>query len=65
MAPKWDESQPCKLAEYFMELEYLFNNCSITDDTQWKEYVGCYILYNTAETWLRLLEFTGHTYQLS
>ena len=62
-APKWDESRPRELAEYFRELEYLFNNCGITDNTQRKEYAGRYVSYDTAETWLRLPEFTGHTYQ--
>ena len=33
------------------------------DNIQQKEYTGHYILYNMAETWLGLLEFTGHTYQ--
>ena len=62
MAPKWDESQPHKQAEYFWELEYLFNNGGMVN-TQWKEYAGHYVSYDMVETWLRLLEFTGHTYQ--
>ncbi|KAG5724825.1 hypothetical protein E4T56_gene12636 [Termitomyces sp. T112] len=55
--PKWDESRPRELPQYFKELKYLFTNCSITDDTQKKEYALQYISYNTAETWLGLPEF--------
>ncbi|KAG5735649.1 hypothetical protein E4T56_gene6950 [Termitomyces sp. T112] len=36
--PKWDESHPRELPQYFKELEYLFADCSIADDTQKKEY---------------------------
>ncbi|KAG5350042.1 hypothetical protein C0989_000513 [Termitomyces sp. Mn162] len=56
-APKWDESHPRKLPQYFKELEYLFADCSITDDTQKKEYASQYISYDMAETWLGLPEF--------
>ncbi|KAG5330762.1 hypothetical protein C0989_006722, partial [Termitomyces sp. Mn162] len=56
-APKWDESRPRELPQYFKELEYLFADCGITDDTQKKEYVLQYVSYNTAETWLGLPEF--------
>ncbi|KNZ71645.1 hypothetical protein J132_07876 [Termitomyces sp. J132] len=56
-APKWDESRPRELPQYFKELEYLFTDCSITDDTQKKEYASQYISYDTAETWLGLPEF--------
>ncbi|KAG5330327.1 hypothetical protein C0989_008948, partial [Termitomyces sp. Mn162] len=37
-APKWDESRPRELPQYFKELEYLFTDCGIADDTQKKEY---------------------------
>ena len=63
IAPKWDESWPHKLAEYFRELEYLFNDYGIIDNTQQKEYSGPNISYNTVETWLGLPEFAGHSYQ--
>ncbi|KNZ78769.1 hypothetical protein J132_09907 [Termitomyces sp. J132] len=56
-APKWDESRPRELPQYFKELEYLFADCGITDDTQKKQYASQYISYNTAETWLGLPEF--------
>ncbi|KAG5331198.1 hypothetical protein C0989_008323 [Termitomyces sp. Mn162] len=56
-APKWDESCPRELPQYFKELEYLFADCGITDNTQKKEYALQYISYNTAETWLGLPEF--------
>ncbi|KAG5331647.1 hypothetical protein C0989_007740, partial [Termitomyces sp. Mn162] len=56
-APKWDESRPRELPQYFKELEYLFADCGIADDTQKKEYALQYISYNTAETWLGLPEF--------
>ncbi|KAG5334995.1 hypothetical protein C0989_002622 [Termitomyces sp. Mn162] len=56
-APKWDESCPRELPQYFKELEYLFADCGITDDTQKKEYASQYVSYNTAETWLGLPEF--------
>ncbi|KAG5349660.1 hypothetical protein C0989_002492 [Termitomyces sp. Mn162] len=55
--PKWDESHPRELPQYFKELEYLFADCSITDDTQKKEYALQYVSYDTAETWLGLPEF--------
>ncbi|KNZ80378.1 hypothetical protein J132_06115 [Termitomyces sp. J132] len=56
-APKWDESCPRELPQYFKELEYLFADCGITDNTQKKEYALQYISYDTAETWLGLPEF--------
>ncbi|KAG5332935.1 hypothetical protein C0989_006392 [Termitomyces sp. Mn162] len=37
--PKWDESHPRELPQYFKKLEYLFADCGITDDSQKKEYV--------------------------
>ncbi|KAG5348671.1 hypothetical protein C0989_009043, partial [Termitomyces sp. Mn162] len=55
--PKWDESHPRELPQYFKELEYLFADCGITDNTQKKEYASQYISYDTAETWLGLPEF--------
>ncbi|KNZ72417.1 hypothetical protein J132_03383 [Termitomyces sp. J132] len=55
--PKWDESRPRELPQYFKELEYLFADCSITDDTQKKEYALQYVSYDTEETWLGLPEF--------
>ncbi|KAG5350737.1 hypothetical protein C0989_009456 [Termitomyces sp. Mn162] len=55
--PKWDESCPRKLPQYFKELEYLFVDCSIADNTQKKEYAAQYVSYNMVETWLGLLEF--------
>ncbi|KNZ78777.1 hypothetical protein J132_09915 [Termitomyces sp. J132] len=60
--PKWDESRPRELPQYFKELEYLFADCSITDDTQKKEYALQYVSYNTAETWLGLPEFVLRLY---
>ncbi|KAG5350561.1 hypothetical protein C0989_010424, partial [Termitomyces sp. Mn162] len=39
------------------ELEYLFTDCGIADNTQKKEYALQYISYDTAETWLGLPEF--------
>ncbi|KAG5348205.1 hypothetical protein C0989_010826, partial [Termitomyces sp. Mn162] len=56
-APKWDESRPRELPQYFKELEYLFADCGIADDTQKKEYASRYVSYDTAETWLGLPEF--------
>ncbi|KAG5732288.1 hypothetical protein E4T56_gene11369 [Termitomyces sp. T112] len=56
-APKWDESRPRELPQYFKELEYLFADCGIADDTQKKEYASQYVSYDTAETWLGLPEF--------
>ncbi|KAG5728601.1 hypothetical protein E4T56_gene1987 [Termitomyces sp. T112] len=56
-APKWDESHPRELPQYFKELEYLFADCSIADDNQKKEYALQYVSYNTVETWLGLPEF--------
>ncbi|KAG5719790.1 hypothetical protein E4T56_gene7271 [Termitomyces sp. T112] len=55
--PKWDESHPRELLQYFKELEYLFADCGITDDMQKKEYAAQYVSYDTAETWLGLPEF--------
>ncbi|KAG6896549.1 hypothetical protein C0993_008273, partial [Termitomyces sp. T159_Od127] len=60
-APKWDESKPRELTQYFKELEYLFRDCGITDHTQMKEYAARYIMYNTAETWTGLSEFAATT----
>ncbi|KNZ81434.1 hypothetical protein J132_00541 [Termitomyces sp. J132] len=56
-APKWDESRPRELPQHFKELEYLFADCGITDNTQKKEYASQYVSYDTAETWLGLPEF--------
>ncbi|KNZ81103.1 hypothetical protein J132_03095 [Termitomyces sp. J132] len=56
-APKWDESCPRELPQYFKELEDLFADCGIADDTQKKEYAARYISYDMAETWLGLPEF--------
>ncbi|KAG5348842.1 hypothetical protein C0989_007828 [Termitomyces sp. Mn162] len=56
-APKWDESRPRELLQYFKELEYLFADCGIADNTQKKEYALQYVSYDTAETWLGLPEF--------
>ncbi|KAG5716072.1 hypothetical protein E4T56_gene10785 [Termitomyces sp. T112] len=56
-APKWDESRPKELPQYFKELEYLFADCGTADNTQKKEYVARYISYDMAETWLGLPEF--------
>ncbi|KAG5332030.1 hypothetical protein C0989_007409 [Termitomyces sp. Mn162] len=47
--PKWNESRLRELPQYFKELEYLFADCGITDDTQKKEYALQYVSYNTAE----------------
>ncbi|KAG5349797.1 hypothetical protein C0989_001830 [Termitomyces sp. Mn162] len=35
--PKWDESYLRELPQYFKELEYLFADCGITDNTQKKD----------------------------
>ncbi|KAG5350262.1 hypothetical protein C0989_011871, partial [Termitomyces sp. Mn162] len=56
-APKWDESHPRELPQYFKELEYLFVDCDIAEDTQKKQYMAQYISYDMAETWLGLPEF--------
>ncbi|KAG5725015.1 hypothetical protein E4T56_gene12516 [Termitomyces sp. T112] len=56
-APKWDESCPRELPQYFKELEYLFADCGITDNTQKKKYAARYVSYDIAETWLGLPEF--------
>ena len=61
-APKWDESCPHELNQYFRELEYLLADCSINNKTQKKEYAAQYLSYNTAETWLGLPKFNDHTY---
>ncbi|KAH0588331.1 hypothetical protein H2248_004191 [Termitomyces sp. 'cryptogamus'] len=55
--PKWDESRPRELPQYFKELEYLFTDCGIADNMQKKEYAAQYISYDMAETWLGLPEF--------
>ncbi|KAG5334853.1 hypothetical protein C0989_002767 [Termitomyces sp. Mn162] len=55
--PKWDENCPWELPQYFKELEYLFADYDIANDTQKKEYTAQYVSYDTAETWLGLLEF--------
>ena len=60
-APKWDESCPHKLNQYFRELEYLLADCSVNDKTQKKEYAAWYLLYDMAETWLGLPKFNNHT----
>ncbi|KAG6867130.1 hypothetical protein C0993_006475 [Termitomyces sp. T159_Od127] len=59
--PKWDKSKPRELTQYFKELEYLFRDCGVTDHTQMKEYAGRYVMYNTAETWTGLPEFSATT----
>ncbi|KAG5329659.1 hypothetical protein C0989_009440, partial [Termitomyces sp. Mn162] len=56
-APKWDESRPRELPQYFKELEYLFADCGIADNMEKKEYAAQYVSYDTAETWLGLPEF--------
>ena len=61
-APKFDESCPCELNQYFRELEYLLADCSVNDETQKKEYAARYLSDDMAETWLGLPEFTDHTY---
>ncbi|KAG5335222.1 hypothetical protein C0989_001804, partial [Termitomyces sp. Mn162] len=38
--PKWDESCPRELPQYFKELKYLFADCGIADDSQKKEYMA-------------------------
>ncbi|KAG5348924.1 hypothetical protein C0989_007128, partial [Termitomyces sp. Mn162] len=55
--PKWDESCPQGLPQYFKELGYLFADCSITDNTQKKEHAAQYVSDDTAETWLGLPKF--------
>ncbi|KNZ75945.1 hypothetical protein J132_00693 [Termitomyces sp. J132] len=55
--PKWDESCPRELPQYFKELEYLFADCGIADNMQKKEYAAQYVSYDMAETWLGLPEF--------
>ncbi|KAG6858237.1 hypothetical protein C0995_001490, partial [Termitomyces sp. Mi166 len=37
-APKWDEEKVRELAQYFRELEYLFQDCRVNDDRQKKDY---------------------------
>ena len=61
-APKWDESRPRELNQYFRELEYLLVDCSVNDNNQKKEYATRYLSYDTAETWLGLPKFNNHTY---
>ncbi|KAG6882015.1 hypothetical protein C0992_012949, partial [Termitomyces sp. T32_za158] len=56
-APKWDETKPRELTQYFRELEYLLRDCNITDPTQMKEYASRYVSYDTAETWTGITEF--------
>ncbi|KAG6875508.1 hypothetical protein C0992_003552 [Termitomyces sp. T32_za158] len=56
-APKWDETKPRELTQYFRELEYLLRDCNITDPMQMKEYTSRYVLYDTAETWTGITEF--------
>ncbi|KAG5340383.1 hypothetical protein C0989_001877 [Termitomyces sp. Mn162] len=58
--PKWDESCPMELPQYFKELDYLFADCGIADDTQKKEYASQYVSYGMAETWLGLPEFSNN-----
>ncbi|KAG5349391.1 hypothetical protein C0989_004219 [Termitomyces sp. Mn162] len=58
--PKWDESRPRELPQYFKELEYLFADCGIADNMQKKEYAARYVSYDTAETWLGLPEFSNN-----
>ncbi|KAG6874954.1 hypothetical protein C0993_011408 [Termitomyces sp. T159_Od127] len=60
-APKWDESKPRELTQYFKELEYLFRDWGITSHTQMKEYVARYVMYDTAGTWAGLSEFAATT----
>ncbi|KAG6871565.1 hypothetical protein C0992_010726 [Termitomyces sp. T32_za158] len=56
-APKWDETKPRELTQYFRELEYLLRDCNITNPTQMKEYASRYVSYDTAETWTGITEF--------
>ncbi|KAG6894354.1 hypothetical protein C0992_006465 [Termitomyces sp. T32_za158] len=58
-APKWDETKPRELGQYFKELEYLLRNCGVTDHTQMKEYAARYVSYNTANIWTGLAEFSA------
>ncbi|KAG6882291.1 hypothetical protein C0993_011215 [Termitomyces sp. T159_Od127] len=57
--PKWDESKPREPIQYFKELEYLFKDCGINNHTQKNEYAARNIMYNTAETWTGLPEFSA------
>ncbi|KAG6886614.1 hypothetical protein C0992_003177 [Termitomyces sp. T32_za158] len=56
-APKWDETKPRELGQYFKELEYLLCDCGVTEHIQMKEYAACYVSYDTADIWTGLAEF--------
>ncbi|KAG6869357.1 hypothetical protein C0995_003876, partial [Termitomyces sp. Mi166 len=58
-APKWDEEKVRELAQYFQELEYLFQDCRVNNDHQKKDYAVCYLTYNTGETWMSVKEYKG------
>ncbi|KAG6869882.1 hypothetical protein C0995_016517 [Termitomyces sp. Mi166 len=57
--PKWDEEKVCELAQYFRELEYLFQDCQVNNNRQKKDYAVQYLTYNTGETWMSVKEYEG------
>ena len=61
--PKQDKTHLKELTTYFKELEFLYSNCSITNNTQKKKYTGFYVFYDIAKTWFGILEFTESPYQ--
>ncbi|KAG6893797.1 hypothetical protein C0995_016079, partial [Termitomyces sp. Mi166 len=50
---------PDELAQYFQELEYLFQDCRVNDDCQKKDYAVQYLTYNTREMWMSVKEYEG------
>ncbi|KAG6875083.1 hypothetical protein C0992_005282, partial [Termitomyces sp. T32_za158] len=64
-APKWDETKPRELGQYFKELEYLLHDCGVTNHTQMKEYATRYVFYDTADIWTGLAKFSTPATALS
>jgi hypothetical protein len=56
-APKFEGNNPRELRRYFDELEYLFTDCTVTDDELKKKYVVRYVDIDTEESWKQTAAF--------
>ncbi|KAJ7749826.1 hypothetical protein DFH07DRAFT_775325 [Mycena maculata] len=60
-APHFNSSKPHELRRYFTDLEFLFSEASITDETKMKKHTTRFLLIKDQETWETLLSFTDAT----
>jgi hypothetical protein len=56
-APRFNPKQPRELCQYFADLDFVFNQAGINDDTEKKQHACHYVDVDTSKLWETLEEY--------